>query len=106
MPKGDGGIDYFTPINNGIDVKGSHSESRWLVIQDYMVKNPSADIYVFGRWFPKIRATLFDGWILEEEFQRIAKKDPFNKGQLHYGCWVSSLQPMEVLRGSISKALL
>ena len=106
MARGDGGVDYFTPLNNGIDVKGSLPESRWLLINGHTVRNPSSDIFVFGRWFADSARVTFDGWILESEFQKIAKKDPFNKKSDNYGCWASSLQPMEVLRGSISRSLL
>lgn len=106
MSQGDGGVDYFTPRNNGIDIKGSFEDARWMLVNGYTHRNPSADMYVFGRWFADSKAVSFDGWILESDFKKIAKKDPFNKHNDSYGCWASSLQPMGVLHGSIQNSLL
>lgn len=97
---GDGGVDYFTKLGTAIDVKGSGENARWMYISDRQIRDCATDMFVFGRWMGN--HVLFDGWMTVNDFVDIAR---FFDNKNIYGCWVSSLQNMEIFNGALDRSL-
>jgi len=91
---GDGGFDFTTPQGTTIDVKGTKETSRWMIVPERQITKDACDVYVLGRYVPQDNVVRFDGWISKKDFKLIMKHRPIS-AHTGYGCWISSLQPIE-----------